>query len=177
MPYVETAALVRWLDRAFMLGREAPSDHVQDWSLERAEGDDRPAMRSRKIVVVDVGDAPDLALRRIGPDGAAWDCPREAFVAVTPGSNLGTIYWQGWDGDGFGVRQAQVYARQQSGGGGSLHLATTPVGGTEPVDRVSIGADGLIDLGDVPLDTDDQGVFLVLRVHGKRARVRLEIIG
>ncbi len=173
MSYVETDDLVRWLLKAIMFGREGPSDHVQDFFFEQG---DRPALRLRKLQVTDVGDPPDLALRRIGPDGAPWDLPREQFEAVPAGTNIGSIYWQRWDGQGFGVRQAQIYARTGPGNSGSLHLATTPEGGNEPVDRLSFGPDGLMDLGDVPLDTDDRGVFMLVRVHGQRAKLRLELI-
>ena len=172
MPYVETDELVRWLLRDFMLGREGPSDHTQDFLFKQND----QALVLRKLYLTDLGDPPDLALRRIGPDGAAWDTPRSDYQPPTPGSNLGTLYWQGWDGEGFGDRSAQVYCRKEGdGSGGSLHLATTPEDGHEPVDRLTIGPDGMLDFGDTPIGTDDHGPFVLVRVHGVLAKWRLEI--
>ena len=169
---IETDELVRWLQRDFMLGREGPSTHTQDFLFKLND----QAFVLRKLYLTDIGDPPDLALRRIGPDGAAWDTERADFQAVRDGQNLGTLYWQGWDGDGFGDRSAQVYSRRQGdGSGGSLHFATTPVDGHDPVDRLTIGTDGLFDLGDTPLDTDARGVFMRVRVHGQLAKLRLEL--
>ena len=104
----------------------------------------------RSILLTENGDPPDLAFRRAGDETYPYGPP----MAVGKGMNLGTLYWMGWGKDGFGFnnRVAQVYAKAAEditphGAGGTLHLATTPVGGLRPIDRAVIGADGSFGIG------------------------------
>ena len=109
----------------------------------------------------DIGDAPDLALRRAGPDKAKATARP---VPLPPGTTIGMLYWQAWGGrcaqssERFGFfagcgnngRNAAIYSRavgQQTGysRAGSLYFATTPKGNPgEPIDRLVIAADGSV---------------------------------
>ena len=121
--------------------------------------DGTPKCYARGMVLGDIGDAPDLVLRRAGPDGAHFnDMPQP----VTDGTSLGGLYWQAWgtrcepgqsgfwSGCGGNGRTAEIYSRasgDQTGTSraGSLHLATTPPGNNgSPFDRLVITAEGRI---------------------------------
>jgi hypothetical protein len=121
--------------------------------------DGTPKCYIRGLVLGDIGDPPDLVLRRAGPDGASFsDMPEP----VTDGTPLGGLYWQAWgtrcepgqsgfwSGCGGNGRTAQIYSRavgEQTGDSraGSLHLGTTPSGNNgSPVDRLVITAEGQI---------------------------------
>jgi len=121
--------------------------------------DGTPKCYAKGMVLADIGDAPDLVLRRAGPDGADFSGRPQP---VPSGTALGTLYWQAWgtrcepeqsgfwSGCGGNGRTAQIYSRasgDQTGTSraGSLHLATTPAGNNgEPIDRLVITADGRI---------------------------------
>jgi hypothetical protein len=121
--------------------------------------DGTPKCYAKGIVVGDIGDAPDLVLRRAGPDGANHNAKPEPIPDGTP---LGSLYWQAWgsrceagqfgfwSGCGGNGRTAQIYSRavgDQTGTSraGSLHLGTTPPGDNgSPVDRIVITAEGEI---------------------------------
>jgi hypothetical protein len=118
-----------------------------NWPLS---DDGTPKFYARSAILSDIGDAPDLALRRAGPDNSTAD---GTPAQLQPDVNIGTLYWQAWGGrcqedpQGYGFksgcgnngRNAAIYARTigtQTGDSraGSLHLATTPVTqGTEPL--------------------------------------------
>jgi len=121
--------------------------------------DGTPKCYARGMVLGDIGDPPDLVLRRAGPDGARHsDMPQP----VPHGTTLGGLYWQAWgtrcepgrsgfwSGCGGNGRTAQIYSRtfgEQTGSSraGSLHLATTPPGNNgSPADRLVISAEGQI---------------------------------
>ena len=112
------------------------------------------------MVLGDIGDAPDLVLRRAGPDDAAY---RPAAAELPEWTTLGTLSWQAWgercehgqegfwSGCGGNGRTARIYSRtagEQSGTsphGWYLHLGTTPVGNNgDPIDRFVITPDGRI---------------------------------
>jgi hypothetical protein len=111
------------------------------------------------MVLGDIGDSPDLVLRRAGPDGADFNGKP---LHVPDGTVLGSLYWQAWgarcepaqsgfwSGCGGNGRTAQIYSRSsgdQTGTSraGSLHLATTPPGNNgSPLDRIVITAEGQI---------------------------------
>jgi hypothetical protein len=111
------------------------------------------------MVLGDIGDAPDLVLRRAGPDQAAYNARPQP---VPVGTSLGTLYWQAWgercerrlygfwSGCGGNGRTAQIYSRTaslQTGSSraGSLHFGTTPPGNNgEPIDRLVISAEGRV---------------------------------
>ena len=114
---------------------------------------------ARGMVLGDIGDPPDLVLRRAGPDGAGiTDMPQP----VPHGTTLGGLYWQAWgarcepgqsgfwSGCGGNGRTAQIYSRasgEQTGSSraGSLHFGTTPSGNNgSPVDRLVISPEGQI---------------------------------
>ena len=121
--------------------------------------DGTPKCYARSLVLGDIGDAPDLVLRRAGPDGADYNSSPEA---VPSGTYLGGLYWQAWgaqcdparygywSGCGGNGRTALIYSRsvgEQTGTSraGSLHLATTPVGNNgSPEDRLVLSADGRV---------------------------------
>jgi len=124
--------------------------------------DGTPKFYARSGIFSDIGDAPDLVLRRAGPDNASKD---GTPVPLEPGTNIGTLYWQSWgsrcenDRNGFNAgcgnngRNAAIFARtlgQQTGSSraGSLHLATTPEGNPgEPLVRIEITAGGDVVIG------------------------------
>jgi hypothetical protein len=121
--------------------------------------DGTPKCYAKGMILADIGDSPDLVLRRAGPDGAAYNGVPEP---VSSGTALGTLYWQAWgarcepgrfgywSGCGGNGRTAQIYSRavgDQTGQSraGSLHLATTPTGNNgSPVDRLIITSEGNI---------------------------------
>jgi hypothetical protein len=121
--------------------------------------DGTPKCYAKGMVLGDIGDAPDLVLRRAGPDGAAHNGRPQPVPEGTP---LGGLYWQAWgercepgqygfwSGCGGNGRTAQIYSRTAgeqtaSSRAGSLHLATTPLGNRgEPLDRFVITPDGRI---------------------------------
>jgi len=121
--------------------------------------DGTPKCYARSLVLGDIGDAPDLVLRRAGPDGADYN----ASPAPVPGGTyLGGLYWQAWgarcepgqygywSGCGGNGRTALIYSRSvgdQTGTSraGSLHLATTPMGNNgNPTDRLVLSEDGRV---------------------------------
>ena len=107
--------------------------------------DGTPKCYAKGMVLGDIGDSPDLVLRRAGPDGADFNGKPQP---VPDGTVLGQSgFWSGCGGNG---RTAQIYSRSsgdQTGTSraGSLHLATTPPGNNgSPVDRFVITAEGQI---------------------------------
>lgn len=138
--------------------------------------DGTPKCYARGLVLGDIGDAPDLVLRRAGPDGARYNDKPQPVADGTP---LGALYWQAWgtrcesgqsgfwSGCGGNGRTAQIYSRtsgEQTGTSraGSLHLGTTPTGDNgSPVDRLVITAEGqiilntLVGMREVEIGTED----------------------
>jgi hypothetical protein len=121
--------------------------------------DGSPKCYARSLVLGDIGDAPDLVLRRAGPDNADYTA---SPVPVAPDTYLGGLYWQAWGGRcepgqsgywsgcGGNGRNAIIYSRsvgEQTGASraGSLHMATTPVGDNgSPHDRLVLSDDGRV---------------------------------
>src|SRR6266498_4904700 len=121
--------------------------------------DGSPKCYMRSLIIGDIGDAPDLGLRRAGPDNANYNA---SPVPVDPGTYLGGLYWQAWGGRcepgqygywsgcGGNGRTAIIYSRSigaQTGTSraGDLHLGTTPVGNNgSPEDRLVLSADGRV---------------------------------
>ena len=121
--------------------------------------DGTPKCYAKGMVLGDIGDSPDLVLRRAGPDGADFNGKPQPVPDRTV---LGSLYWQAWgarcepgqsgfwSGCGGNGRTAQIYSRSsgdQTGTSraGSLHLATTPPGNNgSPLDRIVITAEGQI---------------------------------
>jgi len=121
--------------------------------------DGSPKCYARSLVLGDIGDAPDLVLRRAGPDNANYNA---SPAPVDSGTYLGGLYWQTWGGRceagqygywtgcGGNGRNALIYSRSvgiQTGTSraGSLHLATTPVGNNgSPEDRLVLSEDGRV---------------------------------
>jgi hypothetical protein len=138
--------------------RESTSNATRE-SHPLADG--TPKCYAKGMVLGDIGDAPDLVLRRAGPDNAHYN---DAPSPVAPDTTLGGLYWQAWgsrcepgqygfwSGCGGNGRTAEIYSRtagEQTGTSraGSLHLATTPLGNNgNPVDRMVISHDGRITL-------------------------------
>ena len=58
------------------------------WPLS---GDGTPKFYARSGVFSDLGDAPDLVLRRAGPDRVS---PEAAPAPLEPDVNIGNLYWQ-----------------------------------------------------------------------------------
>jgi hypothetical protein len=121
--------------------------------------DGTPKCYVRSLVIADIGDAPDLILRRAGPDNANYNAsPRP----VPEGTYLGGIYWQAWgercepgqsgywSGCGGNGRTALIYSRSvgnQTGTSraGSLHFGTTPLQNNgSPLDRLVLTEDGRV---------------------------------
>lgn len=184
--YVEDDEKVRWLLKRFYLGREGPADAVQDFLFDPSDF----ALKVRKLLINDVGDPGDMGFGRIGPDNAPWDAERSAFRRLPPGYNIGTWYWRAWcgetDADPFGSftgKNGQIYVRtvgEQTprSSGGSLHLASTPIGALEPVDRIVIESSGIIDLSGVPTRWDGAGDdavgYALVRTSRGLRRIKLE---
>ena len=107
-------------------------------------------LKVRAMILGDIGDATEIALRRAGPDNAAYDAspqPLNASVNVAP------IYWQpyGTNGDfessSSTGRIAQIYARTAviptgTNRAGTLVFATTSVNQESPTDRIVIDEAG-----------------------------------
>lgn len=141
--------------------RESES-HASQVNHPLADG--TPKCYAKGMVLGDIGDAPDLVLRRAGPDNGKYD---SAPAPVAAGTSLGGLYWQAWGarcepgqfgfwtGCGGNGRTAQIYSRTageqtSSSRAGSLHLATTPLGNNgSPVDRVVLTEDGRVILNTV----------------------------
>ena len=136
--------------------RESVSNATQ---VNHPLADGTPKCYAKGMVLGDIGDAPDLVLRRAGPDNAHYN---DAPAPVGPDTTLCGLYWQAWgsrcepgqfgfwSGCGGNGRTAEIYSRtagEQTGTSraGSLHLATTPTGNNgNPVDRLVISHDGRI---------------------------------
>ena len=121
--------------------------------------DGSPKCYARSLVLADIGDAPDLVLRRAGPDNANYNGSPEPMAS---GTYLGGLYWQTWgarcepgqygywSGCGGNGRNAIIYSRSvgaQTGTSraGDLHLGTTPLGNSgSPEDRLVLSADGRV---------------------------------
>ena len=156
------------IDRNLLWGRLDNWEGAPDFFCRQSEthsnvihplADGTPKCYSKGMVLGDIGDAPDLVLRRAGPDGAAYNARPQP---VRQGTSLGTLYWQAWgercerrmygfwSGCGGNGRTAQIYSRtagEQTGNSraGSLHLATTPLGNSgDPIDRFVISSEGRI---------------------------------
>jgi len=156
------------IDRNLLWGRLDNWEGAPDFFCRQSEthsnvihplADGTPKCYSKGMVLGDIGDAPDLVLRRAGPDGAAYNARPQP---VRQGTSLGTLYWQAWgercerrqygfwSGCGGNGRTAQIYSRtagEQTGNSraGSLHLATTPLGNNgDPIDRFVISSEARI---------------------------------
>lgn len=126
----------------------------------------------RSIIVSEIGDPPDIAIRR-----ASGTYPNGTPSQVLSGENIGTLYWQGFTDDAnYQCRQAQIYARaaenlHSSSAGGNLFLATTPIGGTSTLDRITILHNGNVGIGNTSpnalLDIGNAGSILgTIRLEG-----------
>jgi hypothetical protein len=81
-------------------GRTESWPGAPDWFCRQSEShsnvshplaDGTPKCYARGLVLGDIGDPPDLVLRRAGPDGAGFsDLPQP----VADGTPLGGLYWQ-----------------------------------------------------------------------------------
>jgi hypothetical protein len=168
VPQNASPASVWAFDRNLLWGRTDAWEGSPDFFCRQSEShsnvihplsDGSPKCYAKGMVLGDIGDAPDLVLRRAGPDGAAYNARPQT---VPQGTSLGTLYWQAWgercerrqygfwSGCGGNGRTAQIYSRTagtQTGTSraGSLHLATTPVGNNgDPIDRFVITSEGRI---------------------------------
>jgi hypothetical protein len=121
--------------------------------------DGSPKCYARSLIVGDIGDAPELVIRRAGPDNANYNAMPQP---VGSGAYLGGLYWQAWGGRcetgqygywsgcGGNGRTALIYSRTvgaQTGTSraGSLHFGTTPPGNNgSPVDRLVLSEDGRV---------------------------------
>jgi hypothetical protein len=128
-------------------------------NVDHPLADGSPKCYLRSLVIGDIGDAPDLALRRAGPDNANYNA---SPAPVDSGAYLGGVYWQAWGGRcepgrygywsgcGGNGRTAIIYSRSvgaQTGTSraGSLHLGTTPPGNNgSPEDRLVLSEDGRV---------------------------------
>ena len=105
---------------------------------------------TRSLILADIGDPSDFAMRRAGPDGAG---PEATPEAVPPNTTLGVFYWSAFGSHGDWVgRNAQIYARARSdqgagSAGGSLHLCTTTAGTPDLEDVLELEHDGTIRIG------------------------------
>ena len=121
--------------------------------------DGTPKCYMRSLVIGDIGDAPDLVLRRAGPDNADYTASPQPVPSDT---YLGGLYWQAWGGRcepgqygywsgcGGNGRTALIYSRSigaQTGTSraGTLHFATTPPENNgSPIDRLVLTHDGRV---------------------------------
>jgi len=145
-----------WAGSPDFFCRQSVSDDVD---VMHPLADGTPKCYAKGMVLGDIGDAPDLVLRRAGPDRQAYN----GDPAPVPGGvSLGGLYWQAWGGrcepgqygywsgcGGMG-RTAQIYSRTvgeqtAKSRAGSLHLATTPLNNNgNPVDRIVITEEGRV---------------------------------
>lgn len=121
-----------------------------------------PKLGVRSLMLADIGDAPDLAIRRAGPDNAPYN---GVGAPTEPGTNLGNIYWQSyggtyfdnaqygwWPGNGHNGRAAMIYARTcgfqtKDARAGEIYIATSPNGNPgDPVDKLRINCAGDIQI-------------------------------
>lgn len=135
------------------------NDYRYDGAKGPLDSDGTPKFYTRSLYLADIGDAPDLGLRRAGPDNAT---PYSKPAPLGPDVNIGTIYWQAWgercepeqegwySGCGNMGRNAQIYVRTRgkqtkSSKAGSLIFAVTPYNNPgNPVDRVEINEMGQV---------------------------------
>lgn len=142
------------LDQDVVFGR---SDQVWGGATDFEFSVNGPDLKLRKLFLSDIGDPADFGFMRAGPDGV--DYRHFPPQAVTPGQNLGTLHWRGYQGlaRGFNQRSAQIYARFWENAAGSLHLATSD-GATDGApdsgmqDRIVLEKDGTLSLPGVPFD-------------------------
>lgn len=114
-------------------------------------------LRVRSVIIGDIGDSPDLGLRRSHPDGVDPYYPTPAVVPA--GVQVAPIYWQVWGTNGdfdadpphYGrIAQINAFTRGTPTGTsrpGSLHFSTTPTGSADLVDRMVIRENGWIGIG------------------------------
>lgn len=111
-------------------------------------------LKTKGVLLADIGDTPDLGLRAAGPVGAAYDATASAWANDT---NIANIYFQSYDGTTFDPgsgtqsRSANIYARTteaptSTGRGAKLGFATCPNGSVYAQDAVTIGQDGTVAL-------------------------------
>lgn len=167
-------------NRNVVMGREGPSETAADFYFDNGS----QSLTVKKALITDIGDPPDSAMRRIGPDGAPWDLPRSEWRRVPANQNCGTWYWQAIcalsdiaTALGFVGRLAQIYARTRgdqtpTSSPGSLHLGTTPDGHIEPLDRLEIEKDGTLSFPGVPTQYDSVTGVAYLRVRTEDGQIR-----
>jgi hypothetical protein len=109
---------VRAFDRHLLWGRTDAWEGAPDFFCRQSDShsnvihplsDGTPKCYAKGMVLGDIGDAPDLVLRRAGPDGAAYNARPQQ---VPEGTSLGTLYWQAWTASGRGA--AATGARRRS---------------------------------------------------------------
>jgi hypothetical protein len=112
----------------------------------------------RKLLIRDKGDACDLGMGRVGPDGSSLTDMHSA--PTEPNSRIGSYYWQSWGGtvdpkvplywtprNGSNGWLAEMACRASgpqtaTSRGGRWQLRVTPEGKTDPVDRLEINGKG-----------------------------------
>lgn len=116
-------------------------------------------LKVRGILIADVGDTPDLALRRSGPEGGNYN---DVPTAMGSGENIGKIYFQAYgtnldfDVSGGSGVTAEIYAQTAevptgTARGGNLHFQTCAIGAKDPTTRLSILSTGNVGIAtDVP---------------------------
>lgn len=122
------------------LGRPGCGTVTPDLSF----GDDDWQLYVRALIVGEIGDSPNINIRRAYPDSGPYNQPP---AQVPDGVPVGYVTWQAYTGDRWSGRMAQVYARTvgaatDTNSAGALYLATTSPGQVDTTDRVKIGADG-----------------------------------
>lgn len=111
---------------------------------------------TRSLILTDVGDPPDLCLRRANLTNQS-DYPQGTPAPIEDGQNMGTFYWMGWaetgsGNGGFQTRAAQIYTRSKGdqdlvNHGGELHVATAPQDTAgNPQDALVVRHNGNVDM-------------------------------
>jgi hypothetical protein len=111
-------------------------------------------LKTKSVIVADIGDTPDLAMRAVGPVGAAYNATPSNWPTAT---NIGNLYWQAYGTDGTfgpGVPQSRAAAISaqtaevptSTGRGARLIIATCPVGSIVAQSAMVIDHDGTVQL-------------------------------
>lgn len=111
-------------------------------------------LKTKGLLLAEIGDTPDLALRAVGPVGAAYNATPAAWANDT---NIGNLYWQSYDGTtfdpGVGVqsRSANIAARTtetptSTHRGAKLQFSTAPNTTLYAQLAMEIGQDGTLNL-------------------------------
>lgn len=68
-------------------------------------------LHTRSLLVEDVGDPPDLVLRRGGESAVGYPDNPAAKGQIGNGTSMGSIYWEAWGNTGYNAASAAIFVR------------------------------------------------------------------